>query len=191
MQLRIHRTDGRTGTYSQTDKRRAATLALRFDPETLFHSGPIVVGVLNPFTVLNPDEVCWVEVRSDRPLRRNATRGVDALRRLADRAEYESILERQWPRWRKHGAGKDGDLLEALVEVTFRGGGAVYLHAIGVATRVKLPDLIFGVRAITATFEPDGTLYINPRAIVRARVYHSRSQVEYPTGFWCAEADDI
>lgn len=189
--LRIHRTDGKTGSYSQDDPRRAAVLAKRFDPDTLFNSGPIVVGVHNPFTILNADEVCWVEVRTSLALGRNALTGIEQLQRLPDRDAYEALLARQWPRWRSHASGKPGDLMEALIEVTFRGGDAQYLHAIGVATNVPLPQLVFGPSAVAASFEPDGMLYINPRTVVRARVYHSRSEVQYPNGLWFAEADDI
>lgn len=191
MRLRIHRSDGRTGQYSQPDDRRAAVLARRFDPTRLFLSGPIVVGVHNPFTVLNADEVCWVEVSTDVPLRKGDMPGIEQLRRLADRAEYEALLARQWPLWRKHKTGNPGDLLEALIELSFRGGDMQYLHAVGVATRTPLPTLIFGRRAITAAFSAPGLVYFNPKAIVRARVYHSRAEVEYPDGIWCAEADDL
>ena len=48
-----------------------------------------------------------------------------------------------------------------------------------------------GLPAITATFDNGGTLYANPKCIVRARVYHSMSKVKYPAGLWCAEADEI
>lgn len=191
MRLRIHRTDGRTGRYVQPDERRVGMLVKRFDPTRLFTSGPIVVGVLNPFTVLNADEVCWVEVSTDRPLSKGDMPGIEHLRRLADRAEYEALLARQWPQWRKHRTGKPGDLMEALIELSFRGGDIQYLHAVGVATRTPLPSLIFGDRAITAGFSEPGLVYFNPRTIVRARVYHSRSEIEYPHGLWCAEADDI
>lgn len=191
MRLRIHRTDGRTGQYVQPDGRKGTVLAQRFDPTRLFTSGPIVVGVLNPFTVLNADEVCWVEVGTDLPLRKGDMPGIERLRRLEGRAEYESVLARQWPMWRKHRTGKPGDLMEALIELSFRGGDIQYLHALGIATRTPLPSLIFGNRAITAAFSAPGLVYFNPRTIVRARVYHSRAEVEYPDGIWCAEADDL
>ena len=58
-------------------------------------------------------------------------------------------------------------------------------------TEVPLTELIFGLPAITATFDNGGTLYANPKCIVRARVYHSMSKVKYPAGLWCAEADEI
>jgi hypothetical protein len=38
---------------------------------------------------------------------------------------------------------------------------------------------------------PRGTAFINPRSIVRARVYHSLQSVDYPAGLLCLEADDI
>ncbi|MBL8382377.1 MAG: hypothetical protein JNM90_04840 [Burkholderiales bacterium] len=191
MQLLVHRTDGKTGRYAQADSGRAQMLARRLDPRTLFASGPIVIGVLNPFSVLNPDEVCWVEVRTDLPLAVQLPAGVDSVRRLADRAEYEAILARQWPRWRAQGPAGGGALVEALVELSFRGGGVLHLHVTGTRQDTALAELVFGAPAITATFAPDGTVFINPKCLVRARVYHSLQEVAYPAGLWFAEADDI
>jgi hypothetical protein len=56
MRLRIHRSGGKIGTYRQDVASRAKMLLKRIDPRTLFSSGPIVIGVLNPFSVINPDE---------------------------------------------------------------------------------------------------------------------------------------
>lgn len=191
MRIRIVRTDGKTGTYTQGTERRAAMLVRRLDPRTLFRSGPVVIGELNPFTVLNPDEICWIEVETRQEAPGLPIDNIERLRRLADRAEYEALLSRQWPRWQKNPKGKAGDLLEALVELSFRGGAELYLHVTGRVSEVSLVDAIFGVPAICANFDPDGTIYINPKALVRARVYHSISQVTYPTGIWVASADEI
>ena len=191
MRLTIHRSDGKSGRYFQDDAGRSQILARRLDPPTLFNSGPIVIGVLNPFTLLNPDEVCWIEAETALPLARALPPGVESLRRLSGRDEYEAILARQWPRWRQAAAVGSRDLMEALVELSFKGGAMLYLHVTGQVTREPLTSVIFGQAAVTATFEPDGTAFINPRAIVRARVYHSLQSVEYPMGLWCLEADDI
>lgn len=72
MRLTIHRSDGKSGKYFQDDAGRADILSCRLDPATLFTTGPIVIGVLNPFTILNADEVCWIEVESERELPRAA-----------------------------------------------------------------------------------------------------------------------
>ncbi len=157
----------------------------------MFRSGPVVIGEVNPFTVLNPDEICWVEVETHLETLKMAMPDVDRIRRLADRAQYEALLSRQWPRWQKNPKGKPGDMLEALVEISFRGGLELYLHVTGRVAKISLADAIFGAPAITGTMEPDGTLYINPKAIVRARIYHSISEVTYPTGIWVATADDV
>ena len=191
MRLRIHRTDGKTGSYSQDDERRASMLARRFDPETLFCSGPIVIGVSNPFSVLNPDEVCWVEVETELPTPQALPDSVEQVRRLSGREEYEALLARQWPLWRKNPQSRPGELLEALVELSFRSGKSLYLHVTGRVADKPLAELIFGASAITATFDPGGTLYVNPKCIVRARVYHSKDKVDYPQGIWVAEADDV
>jgi hypothetical protein len=70
-------------------------------------------------------------------------------------------------------------------------GGQKRLHLIGQVTKAPLTDLIFGQPGVTASFEPHGTAFINPRSIVRARVYHSLQSVDYPAGLLCLEADDI
>jgi hypothetical protein len=191
MRLTIHRSDGKSGKYFQDDVGRAAILSRRLDPATLFTTGPIVIGVLNPFTILNADEVCWIEAESERQLMHALPQGVESVRKLAGRSEYENILARQWPRWRQAGAGAPQDLMEALVELSFKGGAVLYLHVIGQVTSAPLTDMIFSQPAVTATFEPHGTAFIDPRSIVRARAYHSLQSVQYPAGLWCLEADDI
>lgn len=192
MRLRICRTDGRTGSYVQEDSRRVHMLAQRLNPQKLFCSGPIVIGVLNPFSVLNPDEVCWVEVEEGTAdMSRVLPPHVEQVRRLSGRPEYEEVLARQWPRWRSRAKSSPGDLLEALVELSFRGGAMLYLHVTGTVEHQPLSELVFGQPAITATFEPGGIVYANPKCVARARVYHSMTEVPYPQGLWCAEADDI
>jgi len=192
MKLRVHRTDGRTGSYLQHDARRAEVLSKRFDPQTLFTSGPIVIGVLNPFTLLNADEVCWVEVLTDMALDVRTPEYIDSIDKLAGEAEYKEILARQWLRWTGQSQDQEGDLLEALVEVSFRGGDLAYLHVKGRVTKSRsLPEQIFGVPAIAARIAGGGAFYINPKTIVRARIYHSMGQVEYPMGLWFAEAEDF
>ena len=191
MRIRIHRTDGKTGSYSKADPRRAAMLRQRLDPNAIFNSGPIVIGVLNPFSVLNPDEICWIEVESDPPTPLLHAQGIEQVHRLSSRDEYEGMLARQWPRWRTNMHHKPGELFEALIELSFRGGGALHLHALGCAADTSLVDVIFGMPAITASLAPHGTLYVNPKCVVRARVYHSKGAVDYPPGIWVAEADDI
>jgi hypothetical protein len=191
MKIRIHRTDGKTGHYTQDDPRRVAMLLQRFDPKRLFRSGPIVIGTLNPFSILNPDEICWIEVESEQDAALLNPKGIEQVQRLTGRDEYEKLLAQQWPRWRANNHHKPGDLLEALVELSFRDGGALYLRAMGYVTEASLVDMVFAAPAITATFAPHGTVYINPKCVVRARVYHSKAEVNYPDGIWVAEADDI
>ncbi len=191
MRLRVHRTDGKTGEYSQNDPRRATFLAKRFNPAKLFNSGPIVIGVHNPFSVINPDEICWIEVETNLILPKALPKNIERLHRLADRKAYESMLARQWPGWMKFRKGKKGDPLEALIELSMRSGESVFLHVIGAVGETNLVQEFFGVPAIAASIDAQGAVYINPRSIVRARVYHSRDQVNFSDGFWMAEADDI
>ncbi|MEQ1515592.1 MAG: hypothetical protein ABL931_03780 [Usitatibacteraceae bacterium] len=191
MHLRLHRADGKFGKYHQDDLRRAQVLARRFDPATLFCSGPVVIGMLNPFSVIHPDEICWVEVETELKLKLEYPQNVETIRKLSGRGEYEEVLARQWPLWRINKLNIPGDMLEAVAELSFRGGEMLYLHITGRVADAPLPDLIYGAPAISATISPHGALYINPKGIVRARVYHSRGQVEYPMGLWFADAEDI
>ena len=191
MRIRIHRSDGRTGTYTQDAPDRAAVLQKRLDPEHIFSSGPIVIGVHNPFSMLNPDEICWIEVETDLPLQKPLPADIDHVRKLSGRVEYESLLAKQWPRWMKFRKGRKGDPLEALIELSMRGGESLFLHVTGSVSETDLVKEIFGVPSIAVSNPQTGAVYINPKCIVRARVYHSRDRINFPSGLWVAEADDI
>jgi len=191
MRLRIHRTDGKTAAYVQTDPGRISYLLKRLDPDTLFSSGPLVIGVHNPFSIINAEEICWVEVETQGETLKRLPKGVDRIQQIPGRLDYEAALSKQWPLWMRFRRGKKGDLLEALVELSLRSGESVFLHVTGFVDDVNLVDEFFRVPAICADFSPDGTLYINPKCITRARIYHSKDQVNYPDGFWMAEAEDI
>ena len=196
LRLRVQRADGVVGSYSQSDPRRAQFLVQRCDPRTMFRSGPIVIGVFNPFTVLNADEVCWISVEpgADSGLQpaQFLHEGIDHVRMLPGRAEYEALLARQWPKWRQaNAASPDATLLEALLEINFRGAEPLYLHVLGNVTGRPVVDILFGEPAIAATFGQSGVVYVNTRCMVRARLYHSKAEVSYPDGIWVAEADDI
>lgn len=191
MRILVHRADGKAGTYTQDMPRRAEILAKRLDPQHIFTSGPIVIGVHNPFSVLNPDEICWIEVESEIPVPYALPADVDRIRKLSGRGEYEALLEKQWPQWAKFKKGKKGDLLEALVELSMRSGESLYLHVTGSVSDANLVTEIFDAPAITASIGPGIVAYINPKCLVRARVYHSKDRVNYPSGIWVAEADDV
>jgi hypothetical protein len=191
LHIRVHRCDGKTGNYSQDDHRRAVLLAKRFDPAKLFCSGPIVIGVQNPFSIIHPDEICWIEVETDLLLPKSVPKNIERLRRIGDVEEYKSLLARQWPGWMRLRKGKEGDPFEALIELSLRSGESIYLHVTGAVGDINLVEEFFGVPAITASIGVAGNVYINPKAIVRARIYHSRDQVKFSDGFWMAEADDV
>lgn len=164
----------------------------RLDPQRIFTSGPIVIGVLNPFSVLNPDEICCIEVETNLPLPLSLPKNIDQIHKLTGREEYEAMLARQWPRWMDFKKNKEGDLFEALIELSLRNGESVFLHVTGrVSPTSKLVEAFFHPPAIMASYPPNGTLYVNTRCIVRSRVYHSRQKVDYPEGLWFAEADDV
>lgn len=191
MRFHIHRADGKVGSYSQPDPRRAQMLARRFDPERMFRSGPIVIGEVNPFNLINPDEVCWIDVESPLPTTRYLLPDVDRVVRLSGREEYEAILARQWPLWRKQVQQERGGLLEALFDLSMRGGLTLHVHVQAKITHLNIASLLAPGPALTAEWPGHGTTYINPAAIVRARLYHSKSAPEYPEGFWCAQSEDI
>ena len=192
MRLRIHRSDGKIGSYSQNVARRAAALIKRLDPQTIFTSGPIVIGVLNPFSVINADEICCIEVETDLPVPLHLPQNIDTVCKLSSQEEYAALLARQWPRWMDFKKSQDGELFEALIEISLRNGESIFLHVTGkVSKSAKLVEAFFHPPAIMASYPPNGTLYINTRCIVRSRVYHSRQQVEYPEGLWFSEADDV
>lgn len=191
MKIRIARSDGGCGSYVQGNARRASMLIRRLDPKVMYSGSVLIIGELNPFTVINTGEICWIEVETRLETLKLPIPNIDRVRRLTDRGEYEALLARQWPRWQKNPKGKAGDMLEALIEISFRGGSLLYLHVTGRVANISLVDAIFGAPAITGSFESDGTVYINPKAIVRARIYHSISEVTYPTGIWVATADDV
>jgi hypothetical protein len=192
MRLRIHRSDGKTGSYHQGVASRAALLLKRLDPQRIFSSGPIVIGVLNPFSVINADEVFWIEIETDLSVTYSLPEHIETVRKLAGREEYEALLSQQWPHWMKFKKSKLGDLLEALVELSFRSGESVFLHVTGkITNNIPMVDAFFHKPVIMASYPPNGTVYINPKCIVRSRVYHSRHQVDFPEGLWFAEADDV
>ena len=191
MRLRIHRSDGKTGHYSQDDGDRIGVLVKRLDPELVFCSGAIAIGVHNPVNVLNPNEICWIEVDTTLPTRKALPQDVDQVIRLPGREQYESLLAKRWPLWMKFRKGKKGDPLEALVELSLTSGEAVFLHIVGRVSRSNIVQEVFGARAICATFHPNGTIYINPKTITRARIYHSKDRISNDSGLWMVDADDI
>jgi hypothetical protein len=192
LRLRVHRSDGKIGSYHQGVASRAAALVKRLDPQRIFSSGPIVIGVLNPFSVLNADEVCYLEVETDLPIPLSLPKNIDTVRKLSGQKEYAALLARQWPLWMDFKKNQAGDLFESLVELSLRSGESIYLHVTGrVSPTNKLVAAFFHTPAIMASYPPNGTIYINTRCLVRSRVYHSRQKVDYPEGLWFAEADDV
>jgi hypothetical protein len=87
-------------------------------------------------------------------------------------------LERQWPKWRTTFANNDKGFLEVLVEVSLVDGTEIYLHALG-RSPMSLDALLEPEHAIVARSAPNGTAFINPRNVVRARIYHSENKVNY------------
>jgi hypothetical protein len=188
--IKIHRADGKVGTYSQPDAGAAERVLHRLAPDRIFASRSIAVGVKNPFNIINTEHVCWVELHTDRTVEYALPPGFERVSLLVGRAEYEAILARQWPKWRTTFAENDKGFLEALVEVSLIDGRVLYLHALG-RSPMRLEELLEPQGAVVATFAPHGTVFINPRNVVRARIYHSENKVNYPNGLWFAEADDI
>ncbi len=83
-----------------------------------------------------------MEVETDVPLAIARPPGVEVLRRLSGKPEYEEILARQWPKWIGGAKSEEGDLMEALVEISLKGGGEVYVHVLGRVTSMSLPEVL-------------------------------------------------
>ena len=191
MKLTVIRTDGGVGPYSQSDERQSRALICRLKPDTLFCSGPVVIGVLNPFTVLNPDEICWIEASAADPLPRLADSRFEFVGVLRDRAEFEQKLASHWMSWMSMSGRNTAGLFQAMVELNFRGGRATYIEVRGRETNTPAPQEVLALPAIVAESAEGSVHYINPRAISRMRVYHSRIDPDLPDGLWFAEADEI
>lgn len=191
VQLRVCRTDGGIGRYTQNDPRKAAVLMQRFVPKTMFTADVIVIGTQNPMTLIRAEEVAWITVKTALPCPQFQFPDIERSEMLSGKKQFDELLAQQWPRWRKTPSAAPGALLQALVELTFRGGSSVYLNALGVLGDRLKPQRIFSSPAITAEIPGGGAIYINPRALVRARIYHSLREVRYPNGILVAEADEI
>ena len=191
LQLRIGRTDGGTGRYSQSDPRKAAVLLSRFAATTMFSSGVIVIGTSNPMTLIKADEVAWIAVKTALPCPQISFPDIEQCEMLAGKKKFDELLAAQWPRWRKTPSSAPGGLMQALLELTFRGGSCVYLNALGMVSEKIAPQRLFTAPVISAAIPGGGAIYINPRALVRARIYHSLSEVMYPDGILVADADEI
>lgn len=191
LRLRVWKTDGRVGSYTQAQPNKAATLVGRLRAETLFRSGVLVVGTLNPITLINTSEVAWIEVETSLPCPQHRLPGIEEATKIGKRDEFNELLLRQWPKWRKLRKSKPGDLLQSLVELTFRGGLQLHLHVRGVVSDRFSLETLFEEPAITAVLPAGGALYVNPKSLVRVRIYHSKHEVVYPSGIFVAEADEI
>ena len=189
--LRVYRSDGGVGTYTQTDPRKAMVLAGRLKPESVFKSGVIIIGTLNPLTLINPDNVAWIEAETALPLPQRHLAGVERVIKLPGKPEFDELLLQQWPRWRQLPSSNPGDMLQSLVELTFLGGHALYLHVHATVVEDVLPQGIFLEPCITAELPEGGALYVNPRALMRVRIYHSKDAIRYPDGIFMAEANEI
>jgi len=191
VRLRVCRTDGGIGRYSQTDPRRAAMLVQRLASETIFSSGVISIGTHNPMTLLRADDVAWIEVKTALPCPQTAIPDIESAEMLAGKKQFDDLLAQQWPRWIQRPSSATGDLMQSLVELSFRGGAVIHLNVLGRVGKKVNPQHLFAAPVITAVIAGGGALYINPRTLVRARIYHSLKEVHYPDGILVAEADEI
>lgn len=191
LRLRIWKTDGRVGNYTQALPKKAAMLVKRVNPETIFRSSVLVIGTLNPITLINTGEVAWIEVETSLPCPQRPLPGVEETIRIETRKEFDELLLQQWPKWRKLRKSKPGDLLQSLVELTFRGGLQLHLHVRGMVNEDFTLETLFDQPSLTAVLPTGGALYVNTKSLVRARIYHSKHEVKYPSGIFVAEADEI
>lgn len=151
-----------------------------------------MTGVPNPFSALNPDEICCMEVETNPPLPPSLPKNIDRIHKLTGPEEYEAMPARQWPRRMGFRKNKEGDLFEALIELSLRNGESVFPHATCRASPTSKPvEAFFHPPAIMASYPPSDTPYVDARCIARSGVYHSRRKLDYPEGLWFAEADDV
>jgi hypothetical protein len=96
-------------------------LVKRLRPDTpRFKSGALVIGTLNPITLLNAGEVAWIEAEIDLECPQHPLAGDDETHKIETREEFDQLLLQQWPKWRKLRKVKPGDLLQSL-DSRFRG----------------------------------------------------------------------
>lgn len=94
LNIRIHRADGKVGSYSQPSPGAAERVLHRLTAERIFASRSVAIGVSNPFNLINTEHVCWVEVETDLTMDCTLPPGFDHVTQLADRSEYEALLAR-------------------------------------------------------------------------------------------------
>lgn len=94
LNTRIHRADGKVGSYSQPSPGAAERVLHRLTAERIFASRSVAIGVSNPFNLINTEHVCWVEVETDLTVDCTLSPGFDHVTQLADRSEYEALLAR-------------------------------------------------------------------------------------------------
>jgi hypothetical protein len=94
LNTRIHRADGKVGSYSQPSPGAAERVLHRLTAERIFASRSVAIGVSNPFNIINTEHVCWVEVETDLTVDCTLSPGFDHVTQLADRSEYEALLAR-------------------------------------------------------------------------------------------------
>ena len=191
LRLSIWKTDGRVGNYTQANANKSGILVRRLQPDSLFSSGVLIIGTLNPMTLINTNEVAWIEVATNLPCPQHAIAGVEETTKIETREEFDELLLKQWPKWRLMRKSQQGDLLQSLVELTFRGGLQLHLHVRGVVDNDLHLEMLFAQPALTAVLPKGGALYVNPKTLIRARIYHSKHEVNYPPGIFVAEADEI
>jgi hypothetical protein len=190
LRLKLQRTDGKVGTYVQHDPRLVRALLVRLRPEKLFGRDLITIGIANPFTVLNASEVCWIEVETGEPMAAQIAPVDYQCTRLPSRQAFEESLGARWMTWIHHSKPDGSGLFEALIELNFRGGASLFL-SLSSSENNASPEVIFSAAAIVARGEAGQIVLINPKALLRCRVYHNHGHPELPEGLWFAEAEDI
>ena len=101
LRLSIWKTDGRVGNYTQANANKSGILVRRLQPDSLFSSGVLIIGTLNPMTLINTNEVAWIEVATNLPCPQHAIAGVEETTKIETREEFDDPDFNPVPAWRR------------------------------------------------------------------------------------------
>lgn len=184
MQIILQHTDGRQTSFQQSTSRLEREIVSKIVPRSLFTRGPLIIGNGNPFTVVHPDRIACMQVDTTLAAKVFYPPGISAAHQIADRAAYLVKLDERWEKWRKLRVGGTSKPYEALVEIDLAGGWEYYVHVVGKFTdqqaEAKLLETLLTMPVLCIRRQANGINYLNPAAIVEARIYHSNADPVRP-----------
>ena len=195
VKLVLLKTNGLSSSYQQTTATLSRDLVSRLSPRGLFTQGQLILGTGNPYTLVNPAHIACVQVDTQLPLQSTYPPGVESATQIGDKAAFMTKLDQRWSKWRKISTGGPGNLFEALIHLELAGGWEQYVHAIGRfpdrATESKVTETLLSMPVLCVQRPQNGMNYVNPEAIVRARIYHSNNDPFRPARLLPVDPDEI